>query len=116
MLTTRADRRTDVSQLDFVRLRARGVTGIVFDKDDCLVRESLCCSAHMQTPPLRDELAPELTDAWAELHRVFGPSRILICSNAAGTRSDPGLVMVRRLVEPGKANRIRPKRSPAASA
>jgi len=74
----------DVSQLDFVRLRARGVTGIVFDKDDCL------------TPPLRDELAPELTDAWAELNRVFGPSRILICSNAAGTRSDPGLIMARR--------------------
>ena len=31
----------DISQLDLVRLRAKGITGILFDKDNCIVRAAM---------------------------------------------------------------------------
>ena len=62
-----ADRRTDVSQLDFVRLRARGVTGIVFDKDDCLVRFlQSSTSSHRRRRPF--------AMSWRPNSRMRGPS------------------------------------------
>lgn len=67
----------DIRQLDWRRLHAAGIRGLVFDKDNCL------------TAPHVDSLAPEIEEAWAEARKVFGPQNILIVSNSAGTTSDP---------------------------
>ncbi|GJE97319.1 HAD phosphatase [Phanerochaete sordida] len=68
----------DIRQLDFYELRKAGYRGAVFDKDNCL------------TAPHRDQLVPELTDAWCECREAFGEGNVLIVSNSAGTRVDPG--------------------------
>ncbi|EKM53571.1 uncharacterized protein PHACADRAFT_125376 [Phanerochaete carnosa HHB-10118-sp] len=68
----------DIRQLDFFELRKAGYRGAVFDKDNCL------------TLPHRDQLVPELTDAWRECRKTFGEGNVLIVSNSAGTRVDPG--------------------------
>ena len=35
--------------------------------------------------------------AWEECHQVFGKENILVVSNSAGTRLDPGGIQVRTL-------------------
>jgi len=50
----------------------------VFDKDNCL------------TLPHRDQLVPQLDEAWKECREAFGEGNVLIVSNSAGTRLDPG--------------------------
>ncbi|KAH8103535.1 HAD phosphatase [Cristinia sonorae] len=68
----------DIRQLDFRELYRAGYRGAVFDKDNCL------------TIPYKDQLVPELHDAWKECREVFGDGNVLIVSNSAGTRLDPG--------------------------
>ncbi|THH23056.1 hypothetical protein EUX98_g8124 [Antrodiella citrinella] len=68
----------DIRQLDFRELYRAGFRGAVFDKDNCL------------TIPHRDQLVPELKEAWQECREVFGEGNVLIVSNSAGTRLDPG--------------------------
>ncbi|KAI0692165.1 mitochondrial PGP phosphatase-domain-containing protein [Cytidiella melzeri] len=68
----------DIRHLDFVELRKAGYRGAVFDKDNCL------------TKPNKDQLVPELQEAWKECRDAFGEGNVLIVSNSAGTRIDPG--------------------------
>ncbi|KAI0343516.1 HAD-superfamily phosphatase [Trametopsis cervina] len=68
----------DIRQLDFYELRKAGYRGAVLDKDNCL------------TKPHNDQLVPELKEAWQECRDVFGEGNVLIVSNSAGTRADPG--------------------------
>ncbi|KAL4079136.1 HAD phosphatase, partial [Scleroderma citrinum] len=68
----------DIRQLDFLALRKAGYRGAVFDKDNCL------------TIPYKDSLVPELQGAWKECREAFGEGNVLIVSNSAGTRDDPG--------------------------
>lgn len=70
----------DIRELDLEKLKARGITGVVFDKDNCL------------TKPLHDNVVPELREAWPALVRAFGRKNVLIVSNSAGTRDDAGLL------------------------
>ncbi|KAF6763004.1 mitochondrial PGP phosphatase-domain-containing protein [Ephemerocybe angulata] len=58
--------------------RKLGYRGAVFDKDNCL------------TIPHKDQLVPELTDAWKECIETFGEANVLIVSNSAGTHLDAG--------------------------
>ncbi|KAI6119038.1 HAD phosphatase [Pisolithus croceorrhizus] len=69
---------TDIRQLDFPALLKAGYRGAVFDKDNCL------------TIPYKDTLVPELQDSWRECREAFGECNVLIVSNSAGTRDDPG--------------------------
>ncbi|GAA5926312.1 hypothetical protein JCM1841_005531 [Sporobolomyces salmonicolor] len=72
-----------IANLDWSQLRARGVQGIVIDKDNCI------------TKPNQDDLAPDpaIRQAWADLLLEFGPDNVLIVSNSAGTlRKDPVLL------------------------
>ncbi|KAH9965375.1 mitochondrial PGP phosphatase-domain-containing protein [Russula dissimulans] len=66
----------DIRYLNFAALRDAGYRGAIFDKDNCL------------TLPDNDRLIPELEAAWSEALRAFGPSRVLVVSNSAGTRDD----------------------------
>ncbi|KAI0090592.1 mitochondrial PGP phosphatase-domain-containing protein [Irpex rosettiformis] len=68
----------DIRQLDFIQLRKAGYRGAVFDKDNCL------------TIPHKDQLVPELQEAWKECREAFGEGNVLIVSNSAGTKLDPG--------------------------
>ncbi|KAF7298855.1 Cytochrome P450 [Mycena indigotica] len=68
----------DIRHLDFPALKKAGYRGAVFDKDNCL------------TIPHRDELVPELQEAWEDCRRTFGDANVLIVSNSAGSRSDAG--------------------------
>ncbi|KAH7102187.1 HAD phosphatase [Auriculariales sp. MPI-PUGE-AT-0066] len=70
----------DLRQLDFVAMRKFGYSGAVFDKDNCL------------TLPLKDNLIPQLTEHWRSCKDAFGPSRVLVVSNSAGTVDDPGAI------------------------
>ncbi|KAF9243223.1 HAD phosphatase [Melanogaster broomeanus] len=69
---------TDIRQLDFLALRKAGYRGAVFDKDNCL------------TVPHKDSLVPELQAAWTECREVFGEGNVVIVSNSAGSKQDPG--------------------------
>ncbi|TFK74687.1 hypothetical protein BDN72DRAFT_789008 [Pluteus cervinus] len=68
----------DIRHLDFEALRRAGYRGAIFDKDNCL------------TIPYKDELVPELKDAWNKCRETFGEGNVLIVSNSAGTKLDPG--------------------------
>ncbi|KAG6332582.1 hypothetical protein ID866_6504 [Astraeus odoratus] len=70
----------DIRQIDFLALRKAGYRGAVFDKDNCL------------TIPYIDSLVPELQCAWKECREVFGEGNVLIVSNSAGTKHDPGAI------------------------
>jgi len=70
--------KTDIRQLDFRELRRAGYRGAVFDKDNCL------------TIPHEDQLVPVLKEAWKECRETFGDGNVLVVSNSAGTRLDPG--------------------------
>ncbi|CAK5264178.1 unnamed protein product [Mycena citricolor] len=67
----------DIRHLDFAALKEAGYRGIVFDKDNCI------------TVPHKDNLVPELTEAWEDCRRTFGDGNVLIVSNSAGSHSDP---------------------------
>lgn len=73
----------DISALDWAAFKARGVRGVVIDKDNCITR------------PAVDELFPALRPAWTELLRTFGPANVLVVSNSAGTAKDSLLLQVR---------------------
>ncbi|KAF7798821.1 hypothetical protein EIP86_010047 [Pleurotus ostreatoroseus] len=45
-----------------------------------------------QTIPHKDELVPELKDAWKECRETFGDNNVVIVSNSAGTYLDPAQV------------------------
>ncbi|KAJ7125202.1 mitochondrial PGP phosphatase-domain-containing protein [Mycena epipterygia] len=68
----------DIRHLDFGALKTAGYRGAVFDKDNCL------------TLPNKDELVPELRDAWNECRQTFGDGNVLIVSNSAGSNHDTG--------------------------
>ncbi|KAJ6631502.1 mitochondrial PGP phosphatase-domain-containing protein [Mycena sp. CBHHK59/15] len=71
-------RRKDIRYLDFGALKRAGYRGVVFDKDNCL------------TLPNKDELVPDLQDAWDECRQTFGDDNVLIVSNSVGTNIDSG--------------------------
>jgi len=71
----------DIRQLDLQKLSSRGITGVVIDKDNCLVRHYTVTNIQTykllwlmdflladQTKPLRDAVVPELTVRVAHLH------------------------------------------------
>ncbi|KAF8627625.1 hypothetical protein AX15_004322 [Amanita polypyramis BW_CC] len=68
----------DIRQIDFAALRSEGYRGIVFDKDNCL------------TLPHRDTIVSDIKNAWDECSETFGEGNVVIVSNSAGTRGDPG--------------------------
>jgi hypothetical protein len=95
--------RVDISHLDWARFKANGVTGIVIDKDNCIVSH-LCAEVERrlmrvpllcQTKPHCDTLELSLQPSWDTLLRTFGPANVLIVSNSAGTRKDSLLLQVR---------------------
>ncbi|WWC58589.1 uncharacterized protein I303_101132 [Kwoniella dejecticola CBS 10117] len=67
-----------IAHLDFRALREEGYNAVVIDKDNCL------------TIPNKDEIYPPYETAWNDLLASFSPERVLIVSNSAGTRKDPG--------------------------
>ncbi|OCF55491.1 hypothetical protein L486_06975 [Kwoniella mangroviensis CBS 10435] len=67
-----------ITQVDFRSLKKQGYNAVVVDKDNCL------------TLPNRDEIYPPYQTAWNDLLEIFEPGRVLIVSNSAGTRKDPG--------------------------
>ncbi|KAF9268525.1 hypothetical protein L218DRAFT_852328 [Marasmius fiardii PR-910] len=68
----------DIRQINFHALKEAGYRGAVFDKDNCL------------TIPHKDTLVPELEVSWKSCRDVFGQGNVIIVSNSAGTRLDPG--------------------------
>ena len=68
----------DIRDVDFNGLRAAGCTGVVFDKDNTL------------TLPYADDVDPRLAAALRDCCSAFGPSRVAVLSNSAGTPDDPG--------------------------
>ncbi|KAK8865883.1 hypothetical protein IAR55_001031 [Kwoniella newhampshirensis] len=67
-----------IAYIDFRALRKEGYNGIVIDKDNCL------------TIPNKDEVFPPYQTAWNDLLESFKPGRVLVVSNSAGTKKDPG--------------------------
>ncbi|WWD09376.1 hypothetical protein V865_007499 [Kwoniella europaea PYCC6329] len=67
-----------IAQVDFRSLKKEGFNAVVVDKDNCL------------TLPNKDEIYPPYQTAWNDLLQTFEPGRVLIVSNSAGTRKDPG--------------------------
>ncbi|WVW82251.1 hypothetical protein I302_104257 [Kwoniella bestiolae CBS 10118] len=67
-----------IAQVDFRALRKEGYNAVVVDKDNCL------------TIPNKDDIHPPYQTAWNDLLDTFDPGRVLIVSNSAGTRKDPG--------------------------
>ncbi|KZO93893.1 hypothetical protein CALVIDRAFT_566122 [Calocera viscosa TUFC12733] len=74
-----------VANINFAKLRDAGYEGVVIDRDNCLTR------------PRQDDLVPSLTDAWADCRKAFGPDRILIVSNSAGTSKDASFLQAEAL-------------------
>ena len=80
----------DLSEIDFYKLKSRGYSKIVFDKDNTL------------TAPYSVKLHPPFTQAWyggrrhqiiisrADCKNVFGVENIVIVSNSAGSPDDAG--------------------------
>lgn len=67
----------DIRDIDFARLRSAGCEGVVFDKDNTL------------TAPYKDEVDARLARALSDCSNAFGPSRVVVLSNSAGTPDDP---------------------------
>jgi hypothetical protein len=70
-----------------------GVRGIVFDKDNTL------------TAPYVDTPHDTVAAAFDQCKDVFGPSRVVILSNSAGTPDDPGKHPLPTLGPPVKLTR-----------
>ncbi|KAJ2794018.1 hypothetical protein H4R20_006362 [Coemansia guatemalensis] len=69
---------SDIRDIPFVGLHRVGIRYLVFDKDNCL------------TAPYIDQIHPEFEHAWRQCLSIFPRRNILIVSNSAGTRDDPG--------------------------
>ncbi|GFZ43110.1 hypothetical protein JCM24511_00828 [Saitozyma sp. JCM 24511] len=70
-----------IANVDFRRLRQeKGFNAVVVDKDNCV------------TVPNEDGVYPPFKDAWKDLVAAFPPGRVLVVSNSAGTRKDPGAI------------------------
>ncbi|WVQ97360.1 hypothetical protein IAU59_004472 [Kwoniella sp. CBS 9459] len=67
-----------IAHLDFQALRREGYNAVVIDKDNCL------------TLPNKDDIYPPYQTAWNDLLETFRPGRVLVVSNSAGTKKDPG--------------------------
>ncbi|WRT64103.1 uncharacterized protein IL334_001032 [Kwoniella shivajii] len=67
-----------IANVDFVKLRKEGYNAVVIDKDNCL------------TLPSKDDIYPPYQTAWNDLLETFNPGKVLIVSNSAGTKKDPG--------------------------
>ncbi|TFJ81634.1 hypothetical protein NSK_006885 [Nannochloropsis salina CCMP1776] len=55
-----------------------GIKGVIFDKDNTI------------TAPYVDEVHEQVADAFETSKRVFGPRKLIIISNSAGTLDDSG--------------------------
>jgi phosphatidylglycerophosphatase GEP4 len=75
-----------VASVNPEKLRALGFKGVVFDKDNTL------------THPYENRIAPSLSAAVARFKELFD-DRIVILSNFAGTRDDPGHVNAQKIEE-----------------
>ncbi|KAL7752029.1 hypothetical protein RI367_002557 [Sorochytrium milnesiophthora] len=71
----------DVRDIDFMQLRQRGISHLVFDKDNCLTAPY---ESHIY-PPFE---GPQKT--WKQCLDVFGRDAVAIYSNSAGTDDDVG--------------------------
>jgi len=49
---------------------------------------------HLKTLPHKDTIVPQIRDAWDQCRSTFGEGNVLIVSNSAGTRMDPGGIQV----------------------
>ncbi|WWC86174.1 uncharacterized protein L201_001047 [Kwoniella dendrophila CBS 6074] len=67
-----------IASVDFQSLKQEGYNAVVIDKDNCL------------TIPHKDDVYPPYQVAWNDLLSTFNPGRVLVVSNSAGTRKDPG--------------------------
>ena len=65
------------SHLDFEAMHAAGCTGLVLDKDNTV------------TSPYAMEVHPQLESSLEHAKAIFGPDRIVLLSNSAGTPDDP---------------------------
>ncbi|KAJ7270072.1 mitochondrial PGP phosphatase-domain-containing protein [Mycena haematopus] len=77
----------DIRNLDFRALKEAGYCGAVFDKDNCL------------TLPHKDELVPELRDAWNECRQTFGEANVLIAESVKRSLQVP--VLFHSTLKPG---------------
>ncbi|WVF70563.1 hypothetical protein IAT40_005354 [Kwoniella sp. CBS 6097] len=67
-----------IANINFRALRREGYNAVVIDKDNCL------------TLPNKDDIYPPYQTAWNDLLETFRPGRVLVVSNSAGTKKDPG--------------------------
>lgn len=92
---------TDISHIDWKRIREAGVEHVVIDKDNCI------------TLPHRDAVAPGLSSAWQAL-TTAGFRTILIVSNSAGSSDDPLAIGAERLARKlGQPVLAHPSKKPA---
>eukprot|EP00026_Physarum_polycephalum_P015134 Phypoly_transcript_15756.p1 GENE.Phypoly_transcript_15756~~Phypoly_transcript_15756.p1 ORF type:complete len:217 (+),score=26.30 Phypoly_transcript_15756:80-730(+) len=66
----------DISYISFTNLKKAGIKGIVFDKDNTL------------TAPYAPQIYPTLQTAYESCLETFGPNRVCIFSNSAGSSDD----------------------------
>lgn len=91
-----------IAQLDWAAFKGRGITGVILDKDNCIVRARPSSrmqhleadDALAQTKPHVDTIEPSLQPAWDDLLKTFGPANVLVVSNSAGTGKDSLLLQV----------------------
>ncbi|WVR05858.1 hypothetical protein IAU60_002884 [Kwoniella sp. DSM 27419] len=67
-----------IANIDFRALRSEGYNAVVIDKDNCL------------TLPNKDDIYQPYQIAWNDMLETFQPGRVLVVSNSAGTKKDPG--------------------------
>lgn len=67
----------DINSLDWQALHRRGVSHVLFDKDNCL------------TLPHAPDVIDELRPGWEGCRKTFEREHVLIVSNSAGSSDDP---------------------------
>jgi phosphatidylglycerophosphatase GEP4 len=77
----------NISHLNIQQLQQKGIKFLVFDKDNTLTR------------PYELEIFPPFKERWAEILGAFGPQNVVIVSNSAGTKDDPGFHMAKKIEE-----------------
>jgi phosphatidylglycerophosphatase GEP4 len=77
----------NISHLNIQHLQQKGIKLLVFDKDNTLTR------------PYDLEIFPPFQQRWEEVLDAFGPQNVVIVSNSAGTKDDPGLQMAKKIQE-----------------
>lgn len=73
----------DINSLDWQALHQRGVSHVLFDKDNCL------------TLPHAPDIIDELRPGWEVCRKTFERGHVLIVSNSAGSSDDPLSIEVR---------------------